>query len=366
MDLGTKGSGTTPYSRGGDGRLTLKGGVREILASSLLAYRGVNVSRALCLVETHENLIRYDEPSPTRSAVLTRLSHGHLRIGTFERLAYENDLETMEGLMVYCLRHLFSQTIPPTPQDLAVQFFDTVITKTSQALGQMMAAGFVHGVLNSDNINITGEVFDFGPFRFLTDWDETLTAAYFDEGGLYAFGRQPQAYLWNLTSLGQCLSPFDDQNQLISLLNEFYLRFDKAFQDALLRRLNLRANHDQSDKDAVKLIVTSLSALKGHGAFDGFFEIIRARNDGLETAKKGQWQDYFTSSQADHLSTLWKNHQDLGIVSDQSAPSLWHSEIETIWAAINQIDDWSLMHKSLEMMQDFETPRAPQQAKAAL
>ena len=109
MDLATKGSGTTPWSRFGDGRLTLKGGVREVLATEMLQALGVNTSRSFSLIETGEALERGDEPSPTRSAVLVRLSHGHIRIGTFQRLAYLRDAETMERLIGYVLRNLYGE-----------------------------------------------------------------------------------------------------------------------------------------------------------------------------------------------------------------------------------------------------------------
>jgi uncharacterized protein YdiU (UPF0061 family) len=103
LDLGTKGSGVTPWSRGGDGRLTLKGGVREVLATSMLEALGVYTSKTLSLIETGEELYRGDEPSPTRSAVLVRLSHSHIRIGTFERLAFLRDTESLEKLVDHCL-----------------------------------------------------------------------------------------------------------------------------------------------------------------------------------------------------------------------------------------------------------------------
>ncbi|NWM49593.1 selenoprotein O, partial [Escherichia coli] len=105
MDLGTKGSGQTPYSRFGDGRLTLKGGVREILATEMLEALGVETSRTFSLVETGEELHRGDEPSPTRSSVLVRLNHGHIRIGTFQRLAHFGETEAMARLVAYVLRH---------------------------------------------------------------------------------------------------------------------------------------------------------------------------------------------------------------------------------------------------------------------
>ena len=107
MDLGTKGSGRTPWSRSGDGRLTLKGGVREVLATSMLEAMGVDTSKSLSLIETGEELERGDEPSPTRSAVLVRLSHSHIRIGTFQRLSYFREEERLEKLLDHCIRYYY-------------------------------------------------------------------------------------------------------------------------------------------------------------------------------------------------------------------------------------------------------------------
>src|SRR5690349_12188532 len=109
LDLGTKGSGQTPYSRTADGRLTLKGGVREVLATEMLEALGVNTSKSFALFETGEALDRGDEPSPTRSAVLTRLSHGHIRIGTFQRLAFLGEDDNIRALVRYCLANLYDE-----------------------------------------------------------------------------------------------------------------------------------------------------------------------------------------------------------------------------------------------------------------
>src|SRR5206468_2925888 len=109
LDLGTKGSGQTPYSRFGDGRLTLKGGMREVLASEMLEALGVDTSRSFSLVETGEALERHDEPSPTRSAVLVRLQHSHIRIGTFQRLAYLDETANLTKLTDYCLQHYYHE-----------------------------------------------------------------------------------------------------------------------------------------------------------------------------------------------------------------------------------------------------------------
>ena len=201
LDLGTKGSGTTPWSRQGDGRLTLKGGMREVLATEMLEALGVNTSKSFALFETGEALVRGDEPSPTRSAVLTRLSHGHIRIGSFQRLAFLENLDGLKALTRYCLTYYYDE-----PGDDPLRLLDLVCQSTAGLAASYIAAGFVHGVLNSDNINISGESFDYGPWRFAPEWDEGFTAAYFDHAGLYAFGRQPEAIQWDVAQLGGCLA----------------------------------------------------------------------------------------------------------------------------------------------------------------
>jgi uncharacterized protein YdiU (UPF0061 family) len=154
LDLGTKGSGQTPYSRFGDGRLTLKGGVREILATEMLEALGVETSKSFSLIETGEALERNDEPSPTRSAVLVRLQHSHIRIGTFQRLASLGETDNLRKLTAYCLRHYYADE----SGDPAV-LLGHVTAATARLAASYIAAGFVHGVLNSDNIAITAQSF---------------------------------------------------------------------------------------------------------------------------------------------------------------------------------------------------------------
>jgi len=150
LDLATKGSGITPYSRRGDGRLTLKGGVREILATEMLEALGVNTSKTFSIIETGEQLIRGDEPSPTRSAVMVRLSHSHIRIGSFQRVAAEGDAEFMQQLIAYCLTQLYD--VAPA-ENSAAQLLGLAVERVADLAASYMVAGFVHGVLNTDNIN---------------------------------------------------------------------------------------------------------------------------------------------------------------------------------------------------------------------
>jgi uncharacterized protein YdiU (UPF0061 family) len=167
LDLATKGSGKTPWSRTADGRLTLKGGVREVLATSMLEALGVDTSKTFSLVETGEQLVRGDEPSPTRSSVMVRLSHSHIRIGSFQRQAFHRNTDNILKLLDYTIKTYMPDVWRDEPSARAVAFLEEVCRRVARVGGQWMAAGFVHGVLNTDNINVTGESFDYGPWRFL-------------------------------------------------------------------------------------------------------------------------------------------------------------------------------------------------------
>ena len=167
LDLATKGSGRTPWSRDGDGRLTLKGGVREVLAAAMLQALGVPTSRAFSLIETGESLQRGDEPSPTRSAVLTRLSHSHIRFGTFQRHAALGRADLIRALIDHVVGVYFPD-LADAP-DRAVAMLARATERAARLTARWMAAGFVHGVLNTDNMTVTG--------RELRLWPVALPAA---------------------------------------------------------------------------------------------------------------------------------------------------------------------------------------------
>lgn len=247
LDLGTKGSGQTRWSRQGDGRLTLKGGVREILAASYLEALGVNTSKAFSLIETGEDLHRNDEPSPTRSAVLVRLNHSHLRFGTFQRAAYFDDTEAMAALIQHVIEHYYPDCADEEIGKAAPALFERMAQATGAMIGQWMAAGFVHGVMNTDNFNITGETFDFGPWRFLPKSDPNFTAAYFDQQGLYRFGRQPGQGLWALQQLGGALSLVAEEDDLSEAMRAYEPAYQESFAAHTLELLGLTRSANLHD-----------------------------------------------------------------------------------------------------------------------
>ncbi len=332
MDLGTKGSGTTPWSRAGDGRLTLKGAVREVLATEMLGALGVDTSRTLSVIETGEALDRGDEPSPTRGAVLVRLSHSHIRYGSFQRLAALGDGDGMARLTAYVLATYFDTT---AAADLYAALIDHAVTNAAGQAAAMMAAGFVHGVLNTDNINITGESFDYGPYRFAQSWDPDYTAAYLDHHGLYSFGRQPEALQWNVFQLAGALRLVAPLDSLRPALEAFGARYTAALTAALLKRLGVAPRDTLSDRALGEALVTALEATRTDldrfwfdwrggrrrasggdaAAFDGFVRLVGA---------------YAPTASRDH--PYW---------SDPAPCGLPIGEIEAIWDRIAADDDWT-------------------------
>lgn len=343
LDLGTKGSGQTPYSRFGDGRLTLKGGMREVLATEMLEALGVETSKSFSLVETGEALDRNDEPSPTRSSVLVRLSHGHVRIGSFQRLAAIQDVEAMKRLVSYSLERLHGE--PGDGDDAPIRLLRNVVRRASRLSASYMAAGFVHGVLNSDNIAITAESFDYGPWRFTPTWDPAFTAAYFDHSGLYAFGRQPQAIHWDVVQLAIALRSLVDAEALVPELEAFPELFARDLDHALLNRLGVRPKGEAADHDLGEAIMQALG--ESEALIDQFFFDWRGgrlRTLDAEPRYAAPVFDRFRQIVANYAPVTISQHEYWRM----SEPCSMHiAEVEQIWNEIDNKDDWDAFNRKI-------------------
>ena len=346
MDLGTKGSGQTPWSRQGDGRLTLKGAVREILATEMLGALGVNTSRTFSVIETGEELVRGDEPSPTRSAVMVRLSHGHIRIGTFQRLAALGLAGELEQLVDYALTQFPG---PDAPADMpgaghpAVRLLHQVVARMADLAASYMVAGFVHGVLNSDNMNVSGESFDYGPWRWLPKWDPAFTAAYFDHQGLYAFGRQPEAIHWNCGQLAVALRSLCEAPPLIAALE----RFPELYRSAMARRWCWRLGvvPHGFEPDTVLIGACERAMLASGEGPDRFFFAHRGLRTPIPDAPPG----YRAADGA--LDHAWW--------ADPAPQSLLIDEVEAIWAPIAAHDDWTMLETKVAALRRMGDALAP-------
>jgi serine/tyrosine/threonine adenylyltransferase len=348
LDLGTKGSGQTPWSRQGDGRLTLKGGVREVLATAMLEALGVDTSKSFSLVETGEALMRGDEPSPTRSSVLVRLSHSHIRIGSFQRFAFLQQPENIERLLLHTVDTYMPGCRRDTAGDTAVAFLAEVCRNVARTGAQWMAAGFAHGVLNTDNINVTGESFDYGPWRFLPVLDPSFTAAYFDETGLYAFGRQPETLYWNLARLAECLLPLVDQPALETTVRQFPDLYRSAFDRQIVRRLGLKAETAERDRELAEALWRFLAA-SGMPFEQAFFDLY----GGLEGRAAPHGDSYggeaFEALQGAIAGySPRKRDARAHLYFEGGRPrTMLIDEVEAIWAPITEDDDWSAFGQAL-------------------
>ena len=358
LDLGTKGSGRTPWSRMGDGRLTLKGGVREVLATSMLEALGVDTSKSLSLIETGEELERHDEPSPTRGSVLVRLSHSHIRIGSFQRLSYLRDTPSLSRLLDYSLATYMPEVAPAGDNTRAEKFLAEVARRVAVTGADWIAAGFVHGVLNSDNINVTGESFDYGPWLFLPTYDPAFTAAYFDEHGLYAFGRQPEALAFNLTRLAECLLPLGEHAGLEAALNGFWPAFQHAMWDAILRRLGLVSRGETEDSELVVRIFAFLA--ESQIGYEQFWFDWRGGELSRERATRSPvapayWTAAFEPVQAALAPYEPSPSVNLGhpYFARALPRTMLIDEMEALWAPIAEADDWSAFQHALGEIEEM-------------
>ena len=330
----------------GDGRLTLKGAVREILATELLAAQGVNTSRTFSVIETGEDLVRGDEPSPTRSAVMVRLSHGHIRIGTFQRLAALGLKNEMAQLVDFALTQFPGPQAPDEAQERdlpTVRLLHQVVERMADLAASYMVAGFVHGVLNSDNMNVSGESFDYGPWRWLPKWDPAFTAAYFDHQGLYAFGRQPEAIHWNCGQLAVALRSLCEAPPLIAALE----RFPELYRSAMARRWCWRLGvvPHGFEPDTVLNGACERAMLASGESPDRFFFAHRGLRTPIPDAPPG----YRAADGA--LDHAWW--------ADPAPQSLLIDEVEAIWAPIAAHDDWTMLETKVAALRRMGDALAP-------
>jgi len=355
LDLGTKGSGQTPWSRGGDGRLTLKGGMREVLAAEMLEALGVPTSRAFSLIETGEALQGGDGPVPPRSAVLVRRSHSHIRFGTFQRAAYLGRKDMVEALVEHA-RGLYHPTVAPgdTPG-----FLRAVVEASARLTARWISAGFVHGVLNTDNLNVTGESFDYGPWRFLPHYEPGFTAAYFDQTGLYAFARQPEAVFWALTQLGGALKLVADAEPLTDALNGFGQAYIRELRAAFLARLGVQSLGEAADQ---RLLDTTLALLREGGEalrweplffdwFGGFASSARALGGPRGKLWQGEAFDAFRFALFEHSPDRPKRLEHAFFARPEPEEMLI-DEVEALWTAIADDDDWGALHDKIPRIRE--------------
>ena len=239
-DLQLKGSGRTPFSRGGDGRAALGPVLREYVVSEAMAALGIPTTRALAAVTTGEPVVR---ETLLPGAVLTRVAASHIRVGTFQYFAARGDVEGLRLLADHVIdRHYPHVSASDQPYR---SLLSAVIERQADLIARWMLVGFVHGVMNTDNMSIAGETIDYGPCAFMDAYDPAMVLSAIDRQGRYAYGNQPGIALWNLTRLAEALLPLlsDDQVGAVAAaeaaLDAYAPRFTTAYQTGLGRKIGL-------------------------------------------------------------------------------------------------------------------------------
>ncbi len=265
-DLHLKGAGRTPYSRGGDGRATLGAMLREYIVSEAMAAYGIPTTRSLAVVATGEKVPR---ERMEQGAVLTRIARSHVRVGTFQYLAARGEDDALRALVDYEVARNFIGA--PAGQDRFIWFLSQVISRQATLIAQWMNVGFIHGVMNTDNMSVCGETIDYGPCAFMDTFSPQKVFSSIDQNGRYAWDKQPVMALWNLTRLAEAmLTLFDaDRDKAISLaeaeLHKFIPAFETAFENGMARKLGLQTC------DGEFIAITLQALADGQADFTNFF-----------------------------------------------------------------------------------------------
>jgi uncharacterized protein YdiU (UPF0061 family) len=255
-DIQLKGSGQTPFSRRGDGKSSLGPVIREYLLSEAMHRLGVPTTRALAAVATGETVIR---ESMEPGGVLTRVASSHIRVGTFEYFAGRNDLEALRQLTHYAIERHYPDAAQADHPVSA--FFAQVVLAQARLIAHWMALGFIHGVMNTDNMAISGETLDYGPCAFMDEFHIQKVFSSIDHQGRYAYGQQATIATWNLARLAECLLHLEPRP---SAFQEALERFQPEFEDHYFALMAKRLGLESLSEDDPALITAWLQHLQDH------------------------------------------------------------------------------------------------------
>ncbi|PIJ97368.1 hypothetical protein CTN02_14560 [Lysinibacillus sphaericus] len=259
MDIALKGSGRTPYSRGGDGRAALGPMLREYIISEAMFGLGIPTSRSLAVVSTGETIIRETD---LPGAILTRIASSHLRVGTFQYAAQWGTDEELQTLADYTLERHFPNYLGNTNPYLYL--LQEVIKKQASLIAKWQLVGFIHGVMNTDNMTISGETIDYGPCAFMDAYDPATVFSSIDRQGRYAYGNQPSMGGWNLTRLAEALLPLihENQEQAIELAQAALEQYPQLYVQNWLKGMRAKLGLFDEEQDDMKLIEELLQLMQ--------------------------------------------------------------------------------------------------------
>ena len=262
-DIQFKGSGRTSFSRGGDGRAALGPMLREYLISEAIHALNIPTTRSLAVVKTGEKVVR---ENLLEGAILTRIASSHIRVGTFQYIAATQNIENLNTLVEYTINRHYPQLT--SSKFKAYDLLNVVIERQCSLVIEWMRVGFIHGVMNTDNMSVSGETIDYGPCAFMDHYDPKTVFSSIDKFGRYAFSNQPPITKWNLARFAECIVPLIDKNEdyAIKLATDLIDNFQNIYEDKWLRMMRDKLGLFGEEKKDKKLITDLLDWMEKNKA----------------------------------------------------------------------------------------------------
>ena len=362
VDIQLKGSGVTPYSRGGDGKAALGPMLREYIISEAMYSLGIPTTRSLAVVTTGESVARERiEPG----AILTRISSSHIRVGTFQYAAMYTSYEDLKALADYTIKRHYPEGIEKENPYLFL--LEEVIKKQASLVSKWVQVGFIHGVMNTDNVSISGETIDYGPCAFMDTYDPSTVFSSIDHQGRYSYGNQSNIIAWNLARFAETLIPLlnDNQEEAIDIAQNVISKFNDIYKEKYISGMRLKLGLFNEDKEDESLIYSLLSLMHKYGAdyTNTFRNLTLERKDDIPmftTSEFAIWYNKWT----ERLSRQDKSKDEVIKIMKSVNPSVIprnHRVEEAIEAAVKE-NDYNVMMKLLKVLSNpFEYSEAQEE-----
>lgn len=350
FDIQLKGSGRTPYSRGGDGRAALGPMLREYIISEAMHALGIPTTRSLAVVTTGEAVIREKEQP---GAILTRVATSHLRIGTFQYVSKWGNTEELRTLADYTLERHFPEALAHENKYLSL--LQEVIKGQAELIAKWQLVGFIHGVMNTDNMALSGETIDYGPCAFMDSYDPATVFSSIDREGRYAYGNQPHIAAWNLARFAETLLPLlhVEQVEAVKLAQEAVSSFTELYHYHWLAGMRAKLGIFNEEVQDKALVEDLLSMMQKYGAdYTNTFSALtfgkRPDTEIFLSTDFAQWYDLWQTRLGRQQETKASSQQ----LMQRSNPAIIprnHRVEEALHAAVKQ-GDYSVMNRLLEVL----------------
>ena len=368
-DIQFKGSGKTPYSRNADGRAALGPMLREYIISEAINSLKIPTTRSLAVVKTGEKVVR---ENLLPGAILTRVASSHIRVGTFQYIAAKQNIDDLKILMNYTIDRHYPEI--KTSKNKALDLLNLVMEKQCQLVVNWMRVGFIHGVMNTDNMAISGETIDYGPCAFMDHYDPKTVFSSIDSHGRYSFANQPPITKWNLARFAECLIPLidKDQDEAIKIATETINNFEKIYEVKWLNMMRDKLGLFGEDKNDKILIEDLLNWMEKNKAdytntFCNLMNIKTSNNeiynnkDYINWTNKWQKRILLNNSSKDKSLKLMKNSNPVVIPRNHKVEEALKEANENNLEVMNKL--LSILTKSYENQKNIEDFQSPSNTK---